>query len=1050
MEAMLANLTFGMNVRDAAFRSALATDRAELQRTESQFRQSGNGMSAAMQDAAREINRAALAMIDSLSRAADKVRNAGLIMTAALTVPLAAAGKTAKDTASDFQVAMNNVHAAMLNASPEELNKLRDAALTLGPAFGKSAIEAAGAIEGLAKNGMDAASILGGGLAGALTLGVVGQTDLGSAANATTDILQQFHLTAGQLPTIVDKVSGALDASKLSFDGYKDAIGQVGGIAGGLGYQFEDMNTALAAVIPLMTGGSDAGTSFKTFLLALTPASKDAQDVMKKLGLEFYSAKGGAKSLSEVATLLNEKLTPLSDRARQTALTKIFGTDGMRVAIALMQAGAKGIADVQAQIDKASANEKMAVLLDGEAAATQRVASAWEKLKIVVGEAGIIQAFTMVKEATASVLSVLASGPPWFYKIMVAVGLFAASLGPLTLALLQVAKIGLPLLLLRLGPVALGIAAIINPMGVLIRLLGQLALQVGAATILGRLGTALIGVAGPIGILITGLSILVPLFLRKANASAVATEALRAAEDADRKAIASSLELASATGKVREALLAKAQADRVAARDAVIKANADLQAAKAAYVRAKADAANPMNFATNVGAPGAVNVATYGRGAAVERTRADLEARIKQTETAIGTLEKINAMISSASATVPDKVDMSFDDEKKKKTKKGRDAAQDEANYLDELGRARVELLRAQADMTEDARTRHRADIAALEEDRASYARQLELDKGLTDAKRETLLAKRDEVVEIQRGVIDQTLFRAETQKAYDLAKAENDAQQDHLRAQIDLVDSMEGRRDLELKLLDLQRQQEEADLELILATKATSSAEWDNARMRKDQLDGIYADRRASIGRQNESPAEAYGRTVNASAAAINERVQEGAINGLRDLNAGLTDALMGTAKLGDAFENMGKRIIASLLDIAIQQAVIRPLANSLFGVADAAGNRSGGSLASIGGFFARTFGGGRATGGPVSSSGWYVVGEQGPELFAPGVNGAIVPNGGLAAGSGRSPSVVQLIVGEGQMFEPRVQSISGGVSVQTVRSAGRSNAMRARQSLD
>ena len=61
MEAMLASLTFGMNVRDAAFRSALATDRAELQRTESQFRQSGDGMSAAMQDAAREINRAALA-----------------------------------------------------------------------------------------------------------------------------------------------------------------------------------------------------------------------------------------------------------------------------------------------------------------------------------------------------------------------------------------------------------------------------------------------------------------------------------------------------------------------------------------------------------------------------------------------------------------------------------------------------------------------------------------------------------------------------------------------------------------------------------------------------------------------------------------------------------------------------------------------------------------------------------------------------------------------------------------------------------------------------
>lgn len=151
----------------------------------------------------------------------------------------------------------------------------------------------------------------------------------------------------------------------------------VGGIAGGTGYQFEDMNTALAAVIPLMTGGSDAGTSFKTFLLSLVPASKEAERVMKRLNLQFFDVKtGGAKSLGDVANQLNKALAPLNDRSRQKALTEMFGTDGMRVALALMQAGAKGIADVQAQIDRASADRKIEILMDGEAAATQRMASA--------------------------------------------------------------------------------------------------------------------------------------------------------------------------------------------------------------------------------------------------------------------------------------------------------------------------------------------------------------------------------------------------------------------------------------------------------------------------------------------------------------------------------------------------------------------------------------------------------------------------------------------------------------------------------------------------
>ena len=151
-----------------------------------------------------------------------------------------------------------------------------------------------------------------------------------------------------------------------------------------------------------------------------------------------------------MANQLNKALAPLNDRSRQKALTEMFGTDGMRVALALMQAGAKGIADVQAQIDRASADRKIEILMDGEAAATQRMASAWERLKIAIGEAGLIQAFTLIKDASASMLNAIASGPPWFYKLAVGVGALAASIGPLTIAAVGLAKIALPLLALLL------------------------------------------------------------------------------------------------------------------------------------------------------------------------------------------------------------------------------------------------------------------------------------------------------------------------------------------------------------------------------------------------------------------------------------------------------------------------------------------------------------------------------------------------------------------------------------------------------------------------
>jgi len=53
------------------------------------------------------------------------------------------------------------------------------------------------------------------------------------------------------------------------------------------------------------------------------------------------------------------------------------------------------------------------------------------------------------------------------------------------------------------------------------------------------------------------------------------------------------------------------------------------------------------------------------------------------------------------------------------------------------------------------------------------------------------------------------------------------------------------------------------------------------------------------------------------------------------------------------------------------------------------------------IGGLIDNVFGGGRATGGPVSAGTTYLVGEKGPELFKPSTSGAIIPNNAMG-GSG------------------------------------------------
>jgi phage-related minor tail protein len=101
-----------------------------------------------------------------------------------------------------------------------------------------------------------------------------------------------------------------------------------------------------------------------------------------------------------------------------------------------------------------------------------------------------------------------------------------------------------------------------------------------------------------------------------------------------------------------------------------------------------------------------------------------------------------------------------------------------------------------------------------------------------------------------------------------------------------------------------------------------------------------------------------------------------------------GMADALTNFVMTGKAnFTDFANSVIADIMRIAIRQQIVGPIAQGLMGAFGMAGAQP----AYYGGF-----GGGFASGGPVSPGMSYLVGERGPELFVPGSSGNIVPNGG------------------------------------------------------
>ncbi|RJE81275.1 phage tail tape measure protein [Paracoccus sp. JM45] len=393
----------------------------------------------------------------SLRGVGRNMQNIGAGMSAAVTAPLVGFGALSLKAAGDFEASMNRVQAAT-GASVDQMTDLEQAALEMGQTTQFKASQAAEAIEILAKNGLSAADIMGGALQGSMLLAASSGADLASSGDLATDVMLQFGKKAGDLTGLVDGMTGVLLTSKFGFDDYRLAVAQAGGVAGGLGVEFEDFNAAIAGTSSLFASGSDAGTSFKTFLQRLVPASAPAAAAMEELGLEFFNFDGSMKSMAEVSQELQDGLAGLSDEARNDALSTIFGTDALRTAIGLAEQGADGIDRLKASIGEVSATQQAEARMKGFNGEMLKLKSAVEALMIAVGNSGILEFATDLAQRFTSFMLRLKETNPELLKMGVIFGAVAVALGPVL--------VGLGLMIAWIGPLIGLVAALASPFGI--------------------------------------------------------------------------------------------------------------------------------------------------------------------------------------------------------------------------------------------------------------------------------------------------------------------------------------------------------------------------------------------------------------------------------------------------------------------------------------------------------------------------------------------------------------------------------------------------------
>jgi uncharacterized protein YcbK (DUF882 family) len=185
-------------------------------------------------------------------------------------------------------------------------------------------------------------------------------------------------------------------------------------------------------------------------------------------------------------------------------------------------------------------------------------------------------------------------------------------------------------------------------------------------------------------------------------------------------------------------------------------------------------------------------------------------------------------------------------------------------------------------------------------------------------------------------------------------------------------------RRALQLQILDLVYEERLRHLEYLKAqaelAKNTAEAARIQAEINNLPREKARAEGDASDG--TKSPLDRYRDELPSDLADIQERLEEIQVTGLKALE----DDLVSAASKALGLKGALGEVVDQLLRLAFQMA-----ASALGGNLD----------------ISAVFGGGRASGGPVSSSRFYMVGEKGPELFIPNGSGTIIPNHVLEAAS-------------------------------------------------
>lgn len=307
-------------------------------------------------------------------------------------------------TAAGFEDQMAKV-GAISRASAADMQALEAKARELGASTQFTASQVGEAEQYLAMAGFSVKDNIAA-LPGVLNLAAATATDLGRAADISSDILGAFGMKANEMGRVADVLAKTCSTANVNMELLGDTMKYVAPVARTAGLSIEETAAMAGLLGNVGIKGSQAGTTLKAMLNKLAAPAKEGSEALAKLGISTKDAAGNLRSPIQVLGELSGKLKNLGTAEQMAAMKAIVGEEAVAGFAELIKQGGIGTIEeyIQKLKDCGGACDEMARTMNDTLAGDMRgMGSAFESVQITIGKI-FIPVLRKVVQAITSLL----------------------------------------------------------------------------------------------------------------------------------------------------------------------------------------------------------------------------------------------------------------------------------------------------------------------------------------------------------------------------------------------------------------------------------------------------------------------------------------------------------------------------------------------------------------------------------------------------------------------------------------------------------------------